>query len=37
MLTMSGETNNIDGLLQNCSISIANALEIIRIHYTLMW
>ena len=28
---------SIDGLVQDCGISSANALEIIRIHYTLMW
>ena len=29
--------HHIDGLVQDCSIFIANALRIIRIHYTLMW
>ena len=28
---------HIEGFVQDCSISIANTLEIIRIHYTLMW
>ena len=37
MLLFSHWNLYIDGLVQNCSISIANALEIIRIHHTLMW